>query len=118
MFSRRTIRVPGTGLFQTPVCTVRPLHGTSLGIPTLTDNNVAIVSHLPICPRSVEAASPASPIASATCAMGAALSTRGGSALSTGLLDELHVDITAVLLGSGVRPFGSLPGPALPALRR
>ena len=37
---------PVTGLFQTPVCTVRPRHDTSFGIPTLTDSSVAIASHL------------------------------------------------------------------------
>src|SRR6478736_6582636 len=43
MLSRRTIRGPVTGLFQTPVCTVRPRHGTSLGRPTFTETSVAIV---------------------------------------------------------------------------
>ena len=33
---------PGTGHFHTPVCTVRPRHGTSAGRPTLTDSSVAI----------------------------------------------------------------------------
>ena len=31
---------PLTGRFQTPVWTVLPCHGTSFGIPTLTDNSV------------------------------------------------------------------------------
>src|SRR4029077_8562565 len=42
MLRRRTIRGPSTGLFHTPVCTVRPRHDTSFGIPTLRDNRVAI----------------------------------------------------------------------------
>src|SRR3954449_13487179 len=42
MLSRRTIRGPLTGLFQTPVSTVRPRQGTSLGSPTFTDTSVAI----------------------------------------------------------------------------
>src|SRR5690242_14456156 len=45
MFRRRTRRGPFTGLFQTPVCTVRPRHGTSFGSPTLTDNSVAMALH-------------------------------------------------------------------------
>src|SRR6478736_5392216 len=58
MFRRRTIRDPGTGLFQTPVCTVRPRHDTSLGIPMLTDSRVAIASHLPICQSLVRRREP------------------------------------------------------------
>src|SRR3954462_6019977 len=42
MFRRRTILRPATGRFQTPVCTVRPRHATSLGMPTLTEIRVAI----------------------------------------------------------------------------
>src|SRR5262245_29153641 len=42
MLSRRTIRRPATGLFQTPVCTVRPCQETSWGRPTLTERRVAI----------------------------------------------------------------------------
>jgi hypothetical protein len=38
MFSRRTSRAPATGFFHTPVCTVRPCHGTSCGSPTFTDS--------------------------------------------------------------------------------
>ena len=41
------MRGPGTGIFQTPVCTVRPRHGTSWGSPTLTASNVAIGVLLP-----------------------------------------------------------------------
>src|SRR4029079_13850252 len=41
MLSRRTILRSSTGLFQTPVCTVRPCQGTSFGSPTLTETRVA-----------------------------------------------------------------------------
>src|SRR3954471_13572142 len=46
MLRRRTMRGPVTGLFHTPVCTVRPRHGTSLGTPTLTDTSVATLTTL------------------------------------------------------------------------
>src|SRR3954466_3874287 len=39
--SLRTRRGPVTGSLKTPVKTVRPCHGTSLGIPTLTDSSVS-----------------------------------------------------------------------------
>src|SRR5690242_5384033 len=42
MFRRRTIRGPVTGLFHTPVCTVRPRQDTSIGRPTFRDSSVAI----------------------------------------------------------------------------
>src|SRR5215218_4525411 len=42
MLRRRTIRGPSTGLFHTPVCTVRPRQDTSFGIPTLRDSRVVI----------------------------------------------------------------------------
>src|SRR6478672_13267854 len=42
MLSRRTIRGPVTGLFHTPVWTVRPRHATSFGRPTFTESRVAM----------------------------------------------------------------------------
>jgi dihydrofolate reductase len=33
--------------------------------------------------------------------------------LEAGLLDELHIDLSAVLLGSGIRLFGDLASPAM-----
>src|SRR5215469_2083058 len=41
MLSRRTIRRPRTGSFQTAVLTVWPRHATSRGRPTLTESNRA-----------------------------------------------------------------------------
>src|SRR5579875_2498402 len=40
MLSFPTRHGPDTGSLNTPVKTVRPCHGTSLGIPTFTDTNV------------------------------------------------------------------------------
>ncbi len=42
-------RGPSTGLFQTPVWTVRPRHETSCGIPTLTESRVAMTDALSLC---------------------------------------------------------------------
>src|SRR5277367_1175567 len=44
MLSRRTMREPSTGAFQTAVCTVLPCHATSRGRPTLTESKRAIIS--------------------------------------------------------------------------
>ena len=41
-FNRRTRQRPGTGLFQIPVCTVRPRHWISRGSPTFTDSRRAM----------------------------------------------------------------------------
>src|SRR5262249_6486967 len=43
MLSRRTIRRPSTGAFQTAVWTVFPCHSMSRGRPTFTESNRAIV---------------------------------------------------------------------------
>src|SRR5215467_1537335 len=40
MLSRRTIRLPATGSFQTAVLTVRPCQLTSFGMPTFTDSKL------------------------------------------------------------------------------
>jgi hypothetical protein len=51
ILSRRTIRGPATGFFQTAVCTVLPCQVTSCGIPTLTDSRAptrAITARIPV----------------------------------------------------------------------
>ena len=37
----------------------------------------------------------------------------GGQALAAGPVDEVHMNVAPVVLGSGIRFFGSLTGPAL-----
>ena len=37
----------------------------------------------------------------------------GGQALAAGLVDEVHMNVAPVVLGSGIRFFGSLAGPVL-----